>query len=276
VRLPRLSRAKYVMVARKAILAVFAACFVAGGAQTAHAQRAEKFDISDIWTDTKLYFTAPARWDTQDWLFFGGAVAAVAAAHQYDGQVRRHYVGLHPVLNGKDPHSVRDAAPAAAVTVVTWAFGELTGSQAGRIEAYTMLEAAGFSAITTEGLKYAAGRKRPNESQRVDTWRAGGSSFPSLHSSAAFAIGTVLAESGNDEYRWFRRVLGYGMAVTTSYFRLHDNTHWLSDTVAGAAIGAATARFTLNRRAQRQSDWDVSVMPAQGGGAMVSFNYELR
>jgi membrane-associated phospholipid phosphatase len=262
------------MVPRKAILAVFSACLWAGAAQTARAE--EPFGLRDVWTDTKLYFTAPARWDTQDWLFFGGAIAAVAAAHQYDGQVRRHYVGLHPVLNGKDPNSLRDAAPAAAVTALTWAFGELTGSRAGKVEAYTMLEAAGFSTITTEGLKYAAGRARPNESQRVDNWRTGGSSFPSLHSSAAFAIGTVLAESGNDEYRWFRRVLGYGMAGATSYLRLHDNTHWLSDTVAGAAIGAATARFTLNRREQRQSRYDIAVMPAAGGGAMVSFNYELR
>jgi membrane-associated phospholipid phosphatase len=261
------------MVPRKAILALFWACFVAGGTQTSHA---ETFGLGDVWTDAKLYFTAPARWDTQDWLFFGGALAAVAAAHQYDGQVRRHYVGPNPVLNGKDPHSLRDAAPAAAVTLVTWGFAELTGSDTGRVEAYTMLEAAGFSAITTEGLKFAAGRARPNESQRVDNWRTGGSSFPSLHSSAAFAIGTVLAESGNDEYRWFRRVLGYGMAATTSYLRLHDNTHWLSDTVAGAAIGAATARFTMNRRDQRRPQLDVSVMPAQGGGAMVSFNYELR
>src|SRR5258708_23520138 len=75
-----------------------------------------------------------------------------------------------------------------------------------------MLEAAGFSAVTTEALKFAAGRARPNETTRVDDWRTGGSSFPSLHVSAAFAIGTVLAESGGDEYRWVRRTLGYGMA----------------------------------------------------------------
>jgi membrane-associated phospholipid phosphatase len=154
--------------------------------------RAQSSLPADIWTDTKLYFTAPLRWDTQDWLFFGGALAAVGAAHQYDGNVRRHFAGQSPVLDGgKDPHSIRDAVPAAVVVLGTWAYAGLTDDYQGRRETFTMLEAAAFSSVTAEGLKFAAGRARPNESTRVDDWRSGGSSFPSLHATAAFAIGTV-------------------------------------------------------------------------------------
>jgi membrane-associated phospholipid phosphatase len=94
-----------------------------------------------------------------------------------------------------------------------------------------------------------------------------------LHTTAAFAIGTVFAESGGDEYRWARRFIGYGIAGGIAYTRLHDNQHWLSDTVAGAALGAATARFTLNRREARAHRWDVSLMPAQGGGVMLGLNW---
>ena len=32
------------------------------------------------------------------------------------------------------------------------------------------------------------------------------------------------------------------------YVRINENVHWLSDTVAGAALGIATARFVLNRQ----------------------------
>jgi len=231
---------------------------------------------ADIWTDTKLYFTSPLRWDTQDWLFFGGALAAIGAAHQYDGNVRRHFVGQSPVLDGKDTHSLRDAVPAAAVLLGTWAYAGLTDDYQGHREAFTMLEAALFSTVTAEGLKFAAGRARPNETNRVDDWRAGGSSFPSLHATAAFAIGTVLAESGNDDYRWVRRVLGYGIAGATAYIRVKDNVHWMSDTVAGAALGAATARFAMNRREARYRPLDVAVGPAQGGGFSVSLNYTFR
>ena len=104
----------------------------------------------------------------------------------------------------------------------------------------------------------------------------GGSSFPSLHATAAFAIGTVLAESGNDDYRWFRRALGYGIAGATAYIRVKDNVHWMSDTVAGAALGAASARFAMNRREARDHRLDVAVGPAQGGGFSVSLNYTFR
>jgi membrane-associated phospholipid phosphatase len=237
--------------------------------------RAESFGVADVWTDTKLYFTAPLRWDTADWLFFGGAVAAVGAAHQFDGNVRRHFTTSTTPLDGKDVHSTRDAVPAAALLVGTWAYATLIGNQTGRVEAYTMGEAAVFSTVTTEALKYAAGRLRPSETTRVDQWRSGGSSFPSLHASAAFAIGTVFAESGGDDYRWTRRVLGYGVAAGTAYIRLHDNQHWLSDTVAGAAIGAASARFTLNRREQRAHKWDISVAPTPGGGVSLGFSRVL-
>lgn len=231
---------------------------------------------ADVWTDTKLYFTAPLRWDTQDWLFFGGALAAVGAAHQYDGSVRRHFAGQSPALDGKDTHSLRDAAPAALVVLGTWAYAGLTDDYQGHRETFTMLEAAVFSSVTAEGLKFAAGRARPNESNRVDDWRAGGSSFPSLHATAAFAIGTVLAESGGDDYRWMRRVLGYGIAGATAYIRVKDNVHWMSDTVAGAALGAATARFAMNRREERHPPLDVAIGPAQGGGMSVSLNYTFQ
>lgn len=241
-----------------------------------HTCRAESLSPGDLLTDAKLYFTAPLRWDTADWLYFGGALAAIGAAHEYDGNVRNHFAtGDRAVLDGSDRNSVRDALPAAAVAVGTWAAASLIDDSAGRVEAYTMLEAAGFSVVTATGLKYAAGRARPDQSIRVDDWRTGGSSFPSLHTSAAFAVGTVLAESGGEDYRWIRRFLGYGMAAATAYVRLHDNAHWLSDTVAGAAIGITTARFTMNRREDRVHRLDVSVAPAPGGGATISFNIAL-
>ena len=239
------------------------------------ATAADSLALGDLWTDTKLYFTAPARWDSQDWAYFGAVLAAVGAAHELDSTVRNHFAGHNPVLDGKDKNSTRDAIPAAAVTFGTWAFAELAGEPSGRVEAYTMLEAATLSTITTEGIKFAAGRARPDQSLRVDDWRTGGSSFPSLHASAAFAIGTVLAESGGDDFRWVRRFLGYGIGAGTAYLRLKDNAHWLSDTVAGAAIGISTGAFTVNRREERHHQWDVSVAPAQGGGVLVGVNVTL-
>jgi membrane-associated phospholipid phosphatase len=238
---------------------------------------AEEFDAHTVLQDAKLYFTAPLRWTSKDWLYLGGTLLAIGAAHESDGSVRRHFaVGDHAILNGKDPHGARDALPTAAIVAGTWVYATVIGESSGRVEAYSMLEAAGLSTVSTEFLKLAAGRSRPSETTRVDDWRRAGTSFPSLHASTAFAIGTVFAESGSDDSRWFRRIVGYGTAGITSYARLHDNIHWLSDTVAGAALGIATARFTLNRREDRARRAGLVVVPLTGGGTMLVFKMTLQ
>src|ERR1700744_837854 len=63
--------------------------------------------------DTKLYFTSPLRWDEEDWLYFGGALIAIGAAHSFDLRVRDHFAtGSKAILNGgEDKNSLRDAAP---------------------------------------------------------------------------------------------------------------------------------------------------------------------
>ena len=88
----------------------------------------------------------------------------------------------------------------------------------------------------------------------------------------------MFAESGSDDYRWLRRFIGYGAAGATGYLRLHDNAHWLSDVVAGAALGIATAHFSMNRRlerVQRLDGLDLSVAPIQGGGFELAFSLPL-
>src|SRR5262249_35897924 len=145
--------------------------------------------------------------------------------------------------------------------------------RAGKQEAGSMLEAAGLSLASATVFKYATGRLSPNQTTDVDSWSRRGDSFPSRHVSAAFAIGTVLAEAGGDDFRWVRRTLGYGIAAATAYARLHDNAHWLSDTVSGAALGIATASFVMHRRneaAEDSTNWGVT--PIKGGGFMLTYS----
>jgi membrane-associated phospholipid phosphatase len=220
-----------------------------GLAHPAHAADTASFSVETALQDTKLYFTAPLRWDEQDWMYFGGALVAIVSAHQFDQRVRDHFATGSQALNGgQDSNSLRDAAPTVALIagsgVAAWFYRDSDGY----LEAWSLLEAGVLSSATAEILGYAGGRERPDATTSPNQWRSGGDSFPSLHATAAWAVGTVFAESGNDEYRWLRRILGYGVAAGTSYVRIRENVHWLSDTVAGTALGIATARFVLNRR----------------------------
>lgn len=225
--------------------------------------------------DIKAYFTAPLHWSDTQWAFFGGSLIAIAAAHSYDSRVRSHFVRTEGPNVGAKSDDLEDALPTVAVLGGTWLFAGLLDDSAGRHEAWTMLEAAGLSGVTAYALKFAAGREDPYQTSEPNEWGKGGSSFPSLHSTAAFAVGTVLAESGNDEYRWIRRLLGYGLGVATSYERLRHNAHWLSDTVAGGALGMASAHFAMDRRQLSEEYSGIGVVPV-AGGAMLTYQVKFQ
>ena len=227
--------------------------------------------------DAEAYFTAPLHWNGRDWEYFGGALAAIAIAHHYDTQARTHFVsGSRTPLGPKESGELTDALPGAALFLGTWGYASLIGSHAGEGEAWNMLESGGLSLISSYALKYIVRRPRPDATTDANHWFGGGTSFPSEHVTAAFAVGTVLAESGNPEFRWVRRVIGYGVGFGTAYLRMKHNAHWLSDTIAGAALGAATAHFVMDRSAQRQEEGntEVSLVPVQGG-VMLAFSADL-
>lgn len=232
---------------------------------------------ADTLGDAKAYFTAPLHWDTRDWEFFGGALAAIAVSHHYDTQARTHFErDSKSPLGPKESGEVTDVLPSAALLVGTWGYAGLIDNHAGESEAWNMFESSGLSLVSAYALKYIIRRPGPDSTTDPNRFFTGGSSFPSEHATLAFAVGTVLAESGNPEYRWVRRVIGYGVGFGTAYLRLRHNAHWLSDTVAGGALGMATAHFVMNRGAERGEDRDseLSLVPVQGG-VMLAYSTNL-
>ncbi len=112
---------------------------------------ADSYSVSEALNDTKLYFTAPLRWDSQDWLYFGAALAAVGAAHEFDSRVRTHFVDPKQPLNGADKNSARDALPAVALIVGTGLYASWIGDRDGYRETWSLLEAGVFSTATARG-----------------------------------------------------------------------------------------------------------------------------
>ena len=228
--------------------------------------------------DAGAYFTAPLRWNGREWAYFGGALAVIAVSHHYDTQARTHFVqGSGSPLGPSQSGGLTDALPGAALFLGTWGYASLIGSHAGESEAWNMLESGGLSFISAYALKYIVRRPGPAETTDPNHFFGGGTSFPSEHTTAAFAVGTVLAESGNPEFRWIRRTIGYGVGFGTAYLRMRHNAHWLSDTVAGAALGMASAHFVMSRSAQREDAEDgpaISVVPVRGG-VMLAYSAEF-
>ncbi len=225
--------------------------------------------------DARLYFTAPLRWDGRDWLEFGGTLVAIGVIHEFDDDVRDHFADASAPLDGEDPNNLDDALPAAVMLAGTWLLAGIVDEPGGWREVGSMIQATAFTAVSTEILKLSFGRQRPNETTDPDQWFESGDSFPSRHVSVAFAIGTVLAESGDDRFRWPRRFLGYGLAGATAWLRMDHNQHWASDVAAGAALGLSTARFVMNRREVSQDKTVFAIAPGDEGGVMFTFQMPL-
>lgn len=227
-------------------------------------------------SDVKEYVTAPLHAGRQQWVRFGAALGAVAFAYQFDDDVRERFETVTlPAGTSADTHDSRDAAPAALALGGTWLAAVLGDNDDGRREAGAMFESAALGGAAAYALKQLAGRERPYVTSDEADWGGDGEAFPSVHTAAAFAIGAVLAESGNDRHRWVRRALGYGLAVGTAYARMDHDAHWLSDTVAGAGIGVATARFVMQRRDNRGQRARFGLVPMQGGVA-IGYTVDLR
>jgi len=138
--------------------------------------------------------------------------------------------------------------------------------------AFTSLQAWAYAGAVTSGLKLAIGRYRPetgSPARRFDPF-SGHTSFPSGHTTAAFAILTpwVLYYPHAATYGLF--VLSTGTAVA----RVALNKHWPTDVLAGAAVGFFTARWLVQRHQNRQRG-RVSLAPVAGADA-VGLNLRVR
>lgn len=100
--------------------------------------------------------------------------------------------------------------------------------------------------VLVTATKFTVGRQRPSQGEEPDILKpfSGSDAFPSGHASMAFALATSIA----DEIRrpWATVVL-MTAATGTAWSRLNDNAHWLSDVLAGAALGITSAQVIERR-----------------------------
>lgn len=104
----------------------------------------------------------------------------------------------------------------------------------------------------TYALKYSVKRDRPFLTWQdiVDKAGSGGPSFPSGHTSTAFATATSLSLAYPE---WFVIIPSYAYAGTIAYSRMNLGAHYPSDVAAGALIGAGCAYLTykVNKALQK-------------------------
>lgn len=103
------------------------------------------------------------------------------------------------------------------------------------------IAAIGLNMIFTSGLKFSINRTRPFKQypddviQRTD---AGKYSFPSGHTSSAFAMATAVTLSTK---KWYVAVPSYLYACGVGYSRMRLGVHFPSDVLGGMIVGIGSS-----------------------------------
>ncbi len=215
--------------------------------------------------DTKAILTAPVSWDREQWFDAAAAVTAVGATAAFDRTIRHQVQAQRSA--GEDRFMKRWQNIDTFVFLGGFeVWGELGGDVRAKNVAMDGLAASIIaSGLITPALKYVVGRERPSTTAATFKFRpfSGNYSFPSGHTTQAFAVATAIAENYPV---WWVKGLAYGSAGLIGYARIEQNAHYASDVVAGSLIGWSVARAIVHRHNGPRDPRKLSWSPYAGGG----------
>lgn len=133
------------------------------------------------------------------------------------------------------------------LTAGTALVGALTGHEDVKQIGIVALKALFAAELATGFLKVTVGRGRPDYTSDPDefrpfTFNRDQFSYPSGHTAHAFSLATVLTRRFGPTNPWVPYTV-YGFATATAVSRVLERRHWVTDVVAGAAIGTLAGRL---------------------------------
>jgi len=211
-------------------------------------------------SDTKSILTSPVRWEKSDGIKFSLVAGTVAGLYFFDQNIQEW---VQKKRNSDSDQLAKLVKPFGEGVYTLPALGlfYLYGYTAEdkRAEKTALLSVESFliSGLFTQTLKYAAHRRRPEDSDRYDRWdgpgfSASNLSFPSSEATAAFSVATVVAYEYEDTV--WAPPLAYSLATLAALARINDNAHWASDVFLGSTVGYFTAK-TIVRLHKKKSNY---------------------
>jgi membrane-associated phospholipid phosphatase len=216
-------------------------------------------------SDFKQQLTAPFHMSKRDWTKLGVFAVGLGALSFGDEPIQKAALRMRNSSSSlrNVSHYVTNFGGAYETYVLTgmtvwgWAFKK------DKMKTTTLLATHAYitSAVMESMFKLLSGRQRPiyadpNNLGAEPTFHGPlykgsdvngqkiNSSFPSGHTTVAFAAATVYAM----EYKntWWVPVLSYSAASLIGLSRITENKHWITDVVAGAALGLVTGHQVVN------------------------------
>jgi len=216
-------------------------------------------------SDLKQEFTAPFHFTLKDWRTVGAVAIVGGALFLVDEPVQRYALRLRDssvTVRNVSKYVTRFGGPYEAYVLVgLGAYGFIFKNE--KIKTTTLLATQAYitGAAMESFLKFLSGRQRPYyyDPRQVDAepkfrgpFTSGkdvnakriNSSFPSGHTTVAFAAATVFAMEYKD--RPLVPLISYSAATLIGLSRITENKHWITDVFFGGVLGYFTGRLVVN------------------------------
>jgi len=187
-------------------------------------------------------------------VYIAGAGGALAiAVHPVDQTFNQRLMSSSDFVNAffAPGKYLGDTPEQVAFSLGTYAVGRFRNQPKVAHLGMDLVQAQLLSELLVEPIKFATQRPRPDGSNNQ--------SFPSGHASVTFATATVIER----HLGWRKSMLGYAIATYVAMSRMHDNRHYLSDVVFGAAVGTIAGRTVVHHQ---RDYWAFTPVPVPGGG----------
>ena len=237
------------------------------GASGSAARRFFAGHITDFAQDQEHIWTSPSRIRFADatWLVpFAGVTAGLFATdRQYSASLSTNPSTISHYKTISNVGVAGLAGAGAAMYLMSFP----SHNEHWRETGFLAGEAAIDSLIPIEVMKYSLGRERPYQGNGSGAFFQGGTSFPSEHATAAWAIAGVIAH----EYPGtLPKLVSYGLASAVSFSRVHAGQHFPSDVFVSSVLGYLVAQSVYTRHHDpelRGSAWASPREFVEGGKA---------
>jgi len=220
-----------------------------------------KYDGKSVFGGIKKAYTAPLKWQKDDFITAGAVVAGTAALYIFDEETNQYFVKQGETA----PSVVRDfgwyfGSPQNnyGITGAVYLVGLFTKNEKIRKTGVLMISAATASGIIQSISKTAVGRARPSAEEGKGSFKpfskeSSFHSFPSGHTILSFT--TMYALSKQFENPFIKAgLMGVGLVAPVS--RLWDGAHWLTDVGLSLAISVAVVD-TIDKYLNFERDYGV-------------------
>ncbi len=229
-------------------------------------------DFSNFINVSADFYRSPLRFDSDDWIKFSAVVGIAAVASIADTEVRtfsqNNRSNFADNLFNIDKYYYVQFMGASVIAF--YGYGLFADNNKIRKLAVKLTEATFIATSITLITKTIIGRGRPykQDSQysfNPFTFDNDYNSFPSGHTTLAFAYSTVMA---NEVDNVFWKIGWYSLAGLAGYARIYHNQHWFSDVLMGAAVGFFSGEFVNNHNSNISKEISVKLYPLPMGLAV--------